>query len=87
VGIRYAVDEKFFETWTPEMAYVLGYSWRLCLCINDQGVGLSIFIIVNPVITLGCASLSRHEAYNKRENRNQHEQTFHPFSSFILEAN
>jgi hypothetical protein len=25
VGIKYAVNERFFEAWSPEMAYVLGY--------------------------------------------------------------
>lgn len=25
MGIKYAVNEKFFEGWSPEMAYVLGY--------------------------------------------------------------
>lgn len=25
VGIRYTVNDKFFETWTPTMAYLLGY--------------------------------------------------------------
>jgi hypothetical protein len=25
VGIKYAVNEKFFEEWSPEMAYILGY--------------------------------------------------------------
>jgi len=25
MGVKYFVDETFFETWSPEMAYVLGY--------------------------------------------------------------
>lgn len=27
MGVRYSVDETFFDTWSPEMAYVLGYMY------------------------------------------------------------
>jgi hypothetical protein len=51
MGIKYKVNEDFFKTWNPTMAYVLGFIYADgCVYISERGSYLSVTSIDEHII-------------------------------------